>query len=199
MRIAPLVLFALLSLHSQEPSTTPSALTQAKQDKAHKKDGIVTDQQLQSGKGVPSIPQPKKQNQDGHQTTRNDDTKKAPLQKDIADWLPNWIMAGFTIVLAGLAAAQFWAMHRQAEYMRDGLGLSRQAASAATKSADAAGISADIARQSSESAVAAVAEAAKISAAMLDASRTIATAQENANKLKLTQSQIDSIYRSSDH
>ena len=32
--------------------------------------------------------------------------------------LPDWIMAAFTIVLAVLAGAQFWAMQRQAEYMR---------------------------------------------------------------------------------
>src|SRR5580704_1703631 len=32
--------------------------------------------------------------------------------------LPDWIMAAFTIVLAALAGAQFWAMQRQAEYMR---------------------------------------------------------------------------------
>jgi hypothetical protein len=83
--------------------------------------------------------------------------------------------------------------------MEEAVGLTRKSIAVMDKAADAAVRSADVARKGSESAVAAFAETAKVNAAMLDALRTMAAAQETANKLKITQSQIDSIYRSSDH
>jgi hypothetical protein len=103
---------------------------------------------------------------------RNTDDKHAPksgasinqnkpdsssAQKDskgdqISDGSPlsNLLLVIFTGVLAILAILQFWAMHRQAEYMRRGLQISVKQARIANRSALAAKASAEIAAQSAK-------------------------------------------------
>jgi hypothetical protein len=56
---------------------------------------------------------------------------QAPAQISSGASWPDWIMALFTLALAVLAGAQFWAMYRQAEYMRRGLAETKRAANAA--------------------------------------------------------------------
>jgi len=68
------------------------------------------------------------------QEERRKAADESPTAKDSVEW-PNLMMVAFTGALAALAALQFWAMYRQAGYMRISLSATKQAADAATSAA----------------------------------------------------------------
>ena len=66
--------------------------------------------------------------------------------------MSDWIMAFFAVALTALAGAQFWAMYKQGEYMRNGLGEAKRAADAAANAADASASASATARMTMETA-----------------------------------------------
>ena len=69
-------------------------------------------------------------------------------RKKEAESSTDWWLVIFTAALVVVAAFQYWAMHRQAAYMRRGLRISVRAARASKQSADAAKRNAEFAEKS---------------------------------------------------
>ena len=115
--LAATVLFA----QSQPPAPTPIEHIQEKQNDSYSKNDAAQ-KELAPPVRV-SIP--------GPIHVIGEDQRAKDNQKSSTDW---WIVF-FTGLLAVVAVLQFLAMHRQANYMRDGLALTKQSSDAATESA----------------------------------------------------------------
>jgi hypothetical protein len=139
---------ALLSFgQSQPPSPTPSELGQKKQSNTTEKQAIRRADDKPANPTSTPFNQPESEPQSGQQAQGAKHAEKTAPGSEI-DWA-SLVVAIFTAVLAILAGCQFWAMHRQAEYMRDALEITR-------KTADAAKLSADIAKRGLEANIAIV-------------------------------------------
>jgi hypothetical protein len=136
--LTPLIIALLFQVPqpSQPPSPTPSTRTQEQQKTSGNKKAGKADNATPSNPNESPVNQalPNKKTNNPQHTSDNNEPSSALND----DPLRNWLTIAFTFVLTVFAALQFWAMHRQARYMRDGLALTKQAADAATKSAEAA-------------------------------------------------------------
>jgi hypothetical protein len=80
--------------------------------------------------------------------TQVQEASKDASQKSPDPSSTDWWVAAFTGALVLVSGLQFWAMHRQAEYMRHSLEETRKATDAATRSSEAAKLSAEVAEKS---------------------------------------------------
>jgi hypothetical protein len=127
----PIIIALLLQLNSQPPSPTPPKVAQPQQQQGANKTSEGERPQLTNPETTGIV----NNKSDNHTSEGNE---KTPTNR--------WFI-GLTGALVLLAGAQFWAMHRQAEYMRKGLSLSIRQARTAARSADAAVLSAETAKQ----------------------------------------------------
>lgn len=129
------VLSALLLFgQSQPPSPTPSELSQKKQDETPEKQAIGNANKKPASQASASANQIDSKPQGGEESQGAKYSEKTTARSGI-DW-PSWVVAIFTAVLAVVAGLQLWAMHKQAESMREGLIETKKAADAARDSAE---------------------------------------------------------------
>jgi hypothetical protein len=121
---------------SQPPVPTPSKTTQENQQKsAPKQEKARTDKQSPANASATSNESRTERARGDQQQSGHKSEQKPPTNRwAIAN---TFLITIFTGLLTFLAYRQWGAMDRQADYMRDGLALTRQAADAATRSAEA--------------------------------------------------------------
>lgn len=128
MRLIVALFAVAILVQSQPPSPAPPKATEKQQEKRNGE--ATTGERPQSSQpATPAFIQ-----------NKSDDHKTQSEQKSTPDW---WIIS-LTAGLVLLAAAQFWAMHRQAYYMRRGLLLSVRQTRNASMSARASQKSAEL-------------------------------------------------------
>jgi len=90
-------------------------------------------------------------NQEANGTRQNGPNRvEATPSESSASGINDVLVTVFTGALAILAGLQFWAMHRQARYMRDGLVETKKAADAAAKSVEVARESTEFSKRALE-------------------------------------------------
>ncbi len=128
--LALLLLFSLLS-QSQPPSPTPGKAVKEQQSQRKQKENEAT--------GANDTPQPSLGIGGQVITQANPNGTNQRNEKSATDW---WLTR-FTGALVLVAILQFWAMHKQAKFMRKGLRISIRAARSTKQAALAAKSSAD--------------------------------------------------------
>jgi hypothetical protein len=141
MRFAIVFVFALSlsSQQSQPPSQSPTRSAQTQQDKAATKEAVQHSKKQPTEQSTPNgnkTNRPATTNNEQHGDIQSNDPS-SPNHNFLGAKLSDWLIVIFTFFLTVLAGLQFWAMHRQAKYMRDALTETRKAADAARDSADA--------------------------------------------------------------
>jgi len=143
MRLCVALLFAIFIFgQSQPPTPTPAKATRANQEKTRLEQEKAESNDKSTQDLVAAINQLTAAVETGNQQKLSTQTnnKSSPNGRAIINTVLITIFTGILAIVAGL---QFWAMHRQAEYMRSGLMASIRASRAAQQAARAAKASAE--------------------------------------------------------
>jgi hypothetical protein len=132
----------LANAQSQPPAPSSTIGAQSKQDKTAGDSDIIGSHNQPSGAFSASGNQAGSPAATGKQRSNSESGDSSSLGNTFIV-----VFTGFLVVLAGF---QFWAMHRQAGYIKHGLRLSIKQARIANRSAIAAKSAADVARRSLE-------------------------------------------------
>jgi hypothetical protein len=136
MRICFIILCLSVSapMIDASPTPTPTPTSHIERRETRKTNSLSNDNSAIAQPRVSPLNQEPTDNEaQNQQNSRPKDSIKSPFGWGTDTWI-----AIFTFFLAVLAGCQFWAMHRQARFMREALAETKKAADAATMSAKTA-------------------------------------------------------------